>query len=162
MATGKSMHLSPAHPASLDSAEWLLLLECASPVPHAGELAAQLRNVNWPELLRIAEEHGVLGHVAARLHERGEDSVPREVLDVLRERHRAQLFLSLKMSAELFRLMDRFTAVGIATIAIKGPVLAAQAYANSGVRSYGDLDRSNSKQYFTRSLRRYGHGQASS
>ncbi|GAC1671220.1 MAG: hypothetical protein PVS2B2_02420 [Candidatus Acidiferrum sp.] len=117
-----------------------MLLECASPAPDAAKLAELARNVNWPELLGRAEDHGVLGHLATRLHAIDYGSAPEAIKQLLRERHRAQLFHVLKMSAELFRLMDRFTAAGIESLVIKGPVLAVQAYADPGMRSYNDLD----------------------
>ena len=37
-------------------------------------------------------------------------------------------------------MLQLFSAQGISALAIKGPVLAAQAYGDSSVRSYGDLD----------------------
>src|SRR5262249_42563312 len=53
---------------------------------------------------------------------------------------RAQNFLTLRLTAELFRLLELFAKHEIPTLAIKGPVLAAQAYSDPSVRSYGDLD----------------------
>jgi hypothetical protein len=44
------------------------------------------------------------------------------------------------LTAELFRLLELFRAQGISALVIKGPVLAAQAYADPSMRSYGDLD----------------------
>jgi putative nucleotidyltransferase-like protein len=61
-------------------------------------------------------------------------------MQALLERQRAQMFSSLKMSAELFRLLDRFASEGIGALVIKGPVLAVQAYGDPAMRSYGDLD----------------------
>ena len=117
-----------------------MLRECASPVPDFGNLGELVRKVDWAELLRTAEHHNVLGHIATRLYELEDDSVPDGIKQFLRERHREQVFASLKMSAELFRLMDRLTSAGVEAIAIKGPVLAAQAYADPATRSYNDLD----------------------
>ena len=53
---------------------------------------------------------------------------------------RAQAFLTLRMSAELFRLEDRFAASGIGMMVVKGPALAVQAYGDAAMRKYGDLD----------------------
>jgi hypothetical protein len=44
------------------------------------------------------------------------------------------------MTAELFRLLDRFASAGIGALVVKGPVLAVQAYGDPAMRSYGDLD----------------------
>ncbi|HZC65607.1 MAG TPA: nucleotidyltransferase family protein, partial [Candidatus Dormibacteraeota bacterium] len=53
---------------------------------------------------------------------------------------RAQAFFTLRMSAELFRLEERFAASGIEMMTVKGPALAVQAYGDAAMRKYGDLD----------------------
>ncbi len=53
---------------------------------------------------------------------------------------RAQIFFTLRMSAELFRLEERFAASGIGMMVVKGPALAVQAYGDAAMRKYGDLD----------------------
>ena len=58
----------------------------------------------------------------------------------LTECHKAQLFFSMRLIAELFHLMECFASEQIDILVVKGPVLAAQAYGNAAVRSYGDLD----------------------
>jgi len=58
----------------------------------------------------------------------------------LSERKRVQTFFTLRLNAELFRLLEQFRAHGIGAVAIKGPVLAVQAYGDPAMRSYGDLD----------------------
>jgi hypothetical protein len=140
MAKKKSISKTQSNPMDVKGVEWRMLRECASPMPDFENLAGLVRKVDWPKLLRTAEHHNVLGHVATRLYELADDSVPDGIRQFLRERHREQVCASLRMSAELFRLMDRFTAAGVEAIAIKGPVLAAQAYGDPAARSYNDLD----------------------
>jgi Uncharacterised nucleotidyltransferase len=53
---------------------------------------------------------------------------------------RSQAFFTLRMSAELFRLEERFAANGIGMMVVKGPALAVQAYGDAVMRKYGDLD----------------------
>jgi hypothetical protein len=136
----ESMPTFPTFEISLFKNEWLLLLECATPQPDAGRIAELVRSANGPRLLALAEAHGVLGHLAARL--RGMDTIliPQETMHALLERQRAQIFFSLKMTAELFRLLDLFAAEKIGALVVKGPVLAVQAYGDPAMRSYGDLD----------------------
>ena len=93
-----------------------------------------------PLLLLLAEEHGVLGQLAACLNNDGAPGAPPEVKQSLLERRRTQNFLTLRLTAELFRLLELFGKQGISALVTKGPVLAAQAYGDSSVRSYGDLD----------------------
>jgi putative nucleotidyltransferase-like protein len=133
----------PAAPLSDTGAfqrEWPVLLECTSPTPDAQRLAGLVQSVDWPRLLALAEEHGVTGHLARSLRDVDGNVVPAETRQALIERRRAQTFFSLKMSAALFRLLERFTSEGIGVLVVKGPVLSVQAYGEPAMRSYGDLD----------------------
>ena len=131
--------MSPFETSSFRT-EWPVLLECASPEPDARRLAELIRSADWPRLLVLAEEHCVTGHLAARLRELDVNLVPPETRQSLLERQRAQIFVTLRMVAELFRLLERFASGGIGALVVKGPVLAVQAYGDPAMRSYGDLD----------------------
>jgi hypothetical protein len=120
--------------------EWLVLLECASAIPNDENLTELIRSVHWPHLLGLAEDHGVSGHLAARLFQLDQNLVPAATRRALVERQRAQIFSTLRMHAELFRLLDRFETAEIGALVVKGPVLAVQAYGDPAIRSYGDLD----------------------
>src|ERR1700674_1634715 len=134
--------MSPANPSdmTLFKNEWLVLLECASPAPDLLRLAALIQSSDWSRLLMLAEEHGVVAHLATCLHRLHGNLVPPDIKQTLVERERAQIFFTLRLSAELFRLLDRFALEGIGALVVKGPVLAAQAYGDPAMRSYGDLD----------------------
>jgi hypothetical protein len=120
--------------------EWSALLECASPACDPRRLADLLRTVDWPRLLTLAEDHGVEGHLASSINKLEGELVPPEVRQALADRKRAQTFFTLRLNAELFRLLEQFGANGIGAVAIKGPALAVQAYGDPAMRSYGDLD----------------------
>ena len=127
--------------SSTNVAEWALLLECARPNPDTKQLNELLcQPVDWPALLELAEAHGVLGLAATRLRDCIEPAVPLKIAQELRERHRAQVLLTLRLTAEMFRLIDRFAAAGLEALVIKGPVLSVRCYDDPGVRHYGDLD----------------------
>ncbi len=96
--------------------------------------------MDWPRLLQLAEDHGVTGQLTARLLQLDPDLVPPATRQALVERQRAQIFTTLRMNAELLRLLERFRAAEIGALVVKGPVLAVQAYGDSAMRSYGDLD----------------------
>ena len=130
----------PPFEASSIQNEWPVLLECASSQPDAQKLSALVQMANGPRLLALAAEHGVLGHVAARLGKMDGDSLPRETRQALLEGQRAQDFVTLRMTGELFRVLDQFASAGIAALVVKGPVLAVRAYGDPAMRSYGDLD----------------------
>src|SRR5713101_5238603 len=134
--------LSPAQQSGAASRrnEWSALLECASPSLDRQRLRGFLRSVDWARLLTLAEEHGVVGHLAAGVRGFEENLVPPEIRQALVDRQRAQIFFSLRLTAELFRILDRFTSEGIGALVVKGPVLAVQAYGDPAMRAYGDLD----------------------
>ncbi len=120
--------------------EWALLLECASPVSAAPRFAELAGSADWSRALILAEEHRVLGHLAKRLGELDENLVPPDIRRTLLERHRTQVFATLKMTAELIHLLKLFVTQKIPALVVKGPVLAMQAYGDPTMRSYGDLD----------------------
>lgn len=120
--------------------EWSALFECASPACDHQRLADSLASADWVRLLAFAEEHGVTGHVASYLRDVKETKVPPEVRQALTERHRAQNFFTLQLTAELFRILESLSSEGICALVVKGPVLAVQAYGDPAMRSYGDLD----------------------
>ena len=117
-----------------------MLLECASRSHDRERLQGLLRSADWARLLVLAEEHGVAGHLRARLEGLREDLVPPEIRQTLVDRQRAQIVFTLRLTTELFRLLDRFNSEGIGVLVVKGPVLAVQAYGDPAMRAYGDLD----------------------
>jgi hypothetical protein len=134
--------ISPSHQSAVASStnEWSAVLECASPSLDRRRLAGLLRAVDWELLLVLAEEHGVAGHLTACLRDLEYVVVPPDKRQALADRRRAQMFFTLRLAAELFRILDSFSSAGIAALVVKGPVLAVQAYGDPAMRSYGDLD----------------------
>jgi hypothetical protein len=120
--------------------EWAVLLECASPTFDAPRFVELARRADWSRLFILAEAHGVLGHLAVRVRGLDENLVPEEIRQMLLEHHREQIFSTLRMTAELVRLLQLFAANGISALIVKGPALAMQAYGDPTMRSYGDLD----------------------
>lgn len=117
-----------------------MLLECTSPIFDAPRFVELARSVDWSRLFVLAEAHGVLGHLAVRVRGIDGNIAPAEIRQVLLEHHREQIFSTLRMTAELFRLLDLFAASEIPTLIVKGPALAMQAYGDPTMRSFGDLD----------------------
>jgi hypothetical protein len=118
-----------------------VLLACAGPYSDLPRLTELIKApVNWPSLLALADEHGVLPLLAARLRDFDEAPVPPEVRQRLREWQRTQMVFTLSLAAELFRLLDRFVASGLQALLIKGPALSVRCYGDPGIRQYGDLD----------------------
>lgn len=96
--------------------------------------------LNWPALLALAEEHGLLPLVSLRLSKSDETLVPFDIRQKLKETHRAHVIFSLQLTGELFRVLDRLAGAMIETAAVKGPVLSMRCYGDPGLRQYTDLD----------------------
>ncbi len=123
------------------AAQWALLLECAKPHPDPNLLAERLRGpLDWPSLIALADDHGVLGLIAARIVNYDENILPPENRESLRSWRRAHTLFTINLIAEMFRLFDGFAAAGVEVLVIKGPVLSARCYGDPGLRQYGDLD----------------------
>jgi hypothetical protein len=120
--------------------EWSVLLEAASPSHNSSRLAQLLRSADASRLIVLAEEHGVIGHLVASLSGLEEDALHPQARQLLMDRQRAQNFLTLRLTAELIRLLQRFSSEDIAALVVKGPVLAMRAYGDPARRGYGDLD----------------------
>jgi hypothetical protein len=120
--------------------EWSALLECASPTPDLQRLAILFDTVDWERLVVLAEEHRMGSHLTACLGKLPIDLVPLQVKETLLSRQRSRIFLTLQLTAELFRALDRFNLEGIGVLVVKGPALAMQAYGDPAMRTYGDLD----------------------
>jgi putative nucleotidyltransferase-like protein len=121
--------------------EWEFLCACASPsAVSAGRMSELATNLDWDLTLGLAEEHSVLGVVAARLKEAGHLAMPANALEKLQNGMKAQHLFTLSMTADLFRILDAFGQAGIETILVKGPVVSFLAYGDPAVRSYVDLD----------------------
>ena len=125
---------------ALFSKEWSVLLECASPAHASQRLGGLLQSVDWARLLLLADEHGVTGHVTACLCDLEDALLPSEIRQALLDGQRRNIFSTLRLTAELSRILERFDSEGIGALVIKGPVLAVQAYRDPAMRSYGDLD----------------------
>jgi hypothetical protein len=122
-------------------AEWLALLECASPHTNIGRPAGlSERSFDWPDLLRRAENHRVVPLLAERVMTLNHSLVPLEVRATLRESRRAQAILTLQLTAELFHVLERLAEADIETLVTKGPALSVRCYGEPGMRQYGDLD----------------------
>ena len=140
MQNSGTIESTKTQPRNTASAEWAALLECAAPRADSTRLRELLRTVSWPALFTLAEEHGVIVLLAAALRRFDDQVAPPDIALKIREYHRAQVLSAMKMTAELFRLVDLFRAAGLDTVLVKGPTLAMRAYGDPAARIFGDLD----------------------
>ncbi len=124
---------------------WELLRECAAPRADAARMRELLTGLGpdpaWEGILALAWEHGVVPLLARALEKAGAlEEIPAAAGGRLKEACKTQLFFSLSMAAELARIAGRFQQAGLEAAAVKGPVLAQQAFGNGSLRQYADLD----------------------
>jgi Uncharacterised nucleotidyltransferase len=126
--------------------EFLCALTSAELTPERRERIANwnLSALDWSEVLRLAEYHGVLPLAARNLIELGRvkdgRGLPVEVERSLRSAYEANLRRSLWFAAELARIMQHFESRQLRALPYKGPALAQSLYRDLGLRSFSDLD----------------------
>lgn len=118
-----------------------LLLSCARTRPDA-ERIAQLAGggIDWPHLVRLGALHEVTPLVYHSLRAACWPAVPTAIQEKLHEYSLANARRSLHLAGELLRLAELFEAHKIPMAPFKGPVLAASAYGDLGLREFVDLD----------------------
>jgi Uncharacterised nucleotidyltransferase len=131
--------------------ELLCALTSAELAPERRESVANwnLPTLDWNEVIRLAEYHGVLPLAARNLIEllclesgrvENERGLPSEVERSLRSAYEVNLRRSLWFTAELARIMQHFERWQLRALPFKGPVLAQSLYRDLGLRSFSDLD----------------------
>ena len=127
--------------SSTNSTEWRVLLDCANPnVTLLALRPEQTSSLDWPRLLALAADQGLLPLLTQKLSHSGAGVIPGDTQQTLKSFFREQTIFDLRMLAELYRILDRFEGQGIAVMVTKGPVLAQRCYGFSFVRQYTDLD----------------------
>jgi hypothetical protein len=95
--------------------------------------------LDWDELLRRAEHHGVAPLLARNLRAHGR-GVPANVEQSLRSGFEANLRRNLWFASEAIRILQHFAEKEIRAVPYKGPVLAESVYGDLALRRFSDLD----------------------
>ncbi len=96
--------------------------------------------LDWKKLNHAAEAHAVAALVGSQLLANFSEVLPVEWCVSMRRQIEETAQRNLYMTAEMFRLANCFRAEGMFAVPYKGPLLAAQAYRNLGMREFADLD----------------------
>jgi hypothetical protein len=127
--------------ADPNSAEWRLLFDCANPnVTLLALRPERAASLDWPRLLSLAGDQGLLPLLTQKLSHAESGLVPPDAQETLKSSFHGQMIFDLRMLAEMYRILDRFAARGIPVMLTKGPVLAQRCYGFSFARQYTDLD----------------------
>jgi Uncharacterised nucleotidyltransferase len=121
------------------------LLLCCARTTIESHVAEQIRTlvrqqIDWDYLVRIASFHQVIPLLHSTFHNTISEECPRAVLRELKFISIASVARNLFLTQELIKLLRFFESQGIQVIPYKGPVLAAVAYREPVLRSFGDLD----------------------
>lgn len=126
-----------------DAATRRALLACLRQDPgESGRQAIQSMDADgWARLLEAVKRQRVAGMVRHRLKEHGlGGAIPAEVAAALEEITRKAARRVLQLHAELAVILERFAALDIPVILLKGAHLATAVYGNLALRDMGDLD----------------------
>ena len=96
--------------------------------------------IDWTHFTRKVTNHDVACLCGSTLARVAPDLVPEDILDAFRisiERTRTRNQLALN---ELIELNEELTRSGIEVIALRGPLLAIQAFGDLGLRAFGRCD----------------------
>jgi hypothetical protein len=121
------------------------LLICCARTRVSAEVAEKIRELaaqplDWDYLLYEAEENSITPLLAKHLAEFAPDAAPSAANERLKKTCRANTVRNLYLTADLIRVLELFREKGIEAASYKGPVLAAQAYGDVGLREFEDVD----------------------
>jgi len=129
--------------AAAVSREADLLIACGAvcATGHVPDRVAALaaEEINWHLFLRMAAGHS-MGAIAWRALAPHANLVPADAIATLRARHLTVAARALYLANELLTVVEILKNEGVATIAFKGPTLAALAFDEPGLREFSDLD----------------------
>jgi hypothetical protein len=121
------------------------LLVCCARTQITPEITTTIRKIlagplDWDYLLWEAEENSVTPLLERHLSAIAGGVAPPTTQEQLKKTCRANTVRCLYLTAELINILRLFQAQNIPVIPYKGPVLAAQAYADVALREFEDLD----------------------
>jgi Uncharacterised nucleotidyltransferase len=141
MPAGVPRTLSSAAGIRAETELLFLLARTRFPPEAAGRIAVLLdQELDWLQFARNALSHDVLPLVYANLKATWGRAVPASILGQLARYFDQHARYNRRLAAELVRLLALFDAHSIPALALRGPELAAAAYGDLALRTFGDLD----------------------
>jgi len=96
--------------------------------------------IDWKLLLDKSEQHGILSLLHKSLNEAAAELVPESVLRQLRQHYQANFSQNSHLTEQVLNLLALLREHFVATVPFHGPVLAAMAYGDLGLREFNDLN----------------------
>ena len=121
-----------------------LLLCCArgrADAQTARRIEGLLRGrIDWARFTSLSLRHGVMPLVYRRLKGSFAPLVPPRALGRLADLYKQNAARNLYLTGEMLRVIDALEAEGVEPIPYKGPALAREAYGDTALRQFVDLD----------------------
>jgi hypothetical protein len=121
------------------------LLLCCSRSRTTPETARRIEGllrgvVDWELFTSLSLRHGVMPLAYRRLKGSFADAVPPSRLSRLAELYKQNAARNLYLTGEMLRALDALEGAGVEPIPYKGPALAREAYGDTALRQFVDLD----------------------
>jgi hypothetical protein len=121
------------------------LLLCCARTDVDGERAARINGllqgpINWEYLLDITFRHALVPLLYRQLNRTGSKAIPESTMSRLREEFALNTARNILLTRELGVILELFEERDISVIPYKGPALAIQAYGDTALRQFSDLD----------------------
>ena len=133
-------HVSPPDSCAEDA----LLIRCAR--MFAGSESLERTSLllpqvtNWPHVFNLASRHGTTPLISRLLLNTKWNALPEPCAKELQASSRDRAARSLRLTAELLKVLEIFEHNSIPAVAFKGPALAALLYGDITLREFCDLD----------------------
>lgn len=96
--------------------------------------------INWEYLLDMAFRHALVPLLYRQLNRAGLQLAPEPTMARLRDEFAANTVRNMLLTRELARILETCEEKGVPVIPYKGPALAIQAYGDTALRQFSDLD----------------------
>lgn len=121
------------------------LLLCCARTEVDPERAARINTllqqpINWEYLLDMALRHALVPLLYRQLKRAGPETIPTPTMARLQNEFAANTVRNILLTRELGRILEACEEEGIPVIPYKGPSLAIQAYGDTALRQFSDLD----------------------
>jgi hypothetical protein len=98
------------------------------------------KNIDWELFFKLVMHHRVYPTLYVKLKGLDDTLIPKRIIDRLYQEYKKNTFQMLYLSGEMEQLSRLFTKNQIRLLFLKGPVLAADLYGDTSLRTSKDLD----------------------
>ena len=120
-----------------NTSEWL----CYFLRHRKGDSPGDIESVNWPEILNLAQRHGVAPLLYYRLKNVGlQEIVPEQTFQALQQAYLSNAARNMRLYHELGQILTVLHERNIPVIVLKGAYLAEAVYDNIALRTMTDID----------------------